>query len=280
MKGPMNLIQIEQNIKEWLKEDMPYGDVSSQSLMNPATTAEPQLIAKQAGILCGQDVFDLVYRALTDEVQIKWSAKDGDIIKAGQLLATMEGPLHLVLMGERLALNLLQRLSGIATLASSYAHAAEGYDVRIVDTRKTTPGLRQLEKYAVRTGGCYNHRYSLSDAVMIKDNHIRTAGSISEAVRRIRSVVPHTAAIEVEVETISGLKEALACKVQTVMLDNMSMDDMKKAVQLAKGHVLLEASGNISLERIPSVAATGVDIISVGALTHSASALDISLKFH
>lgn len=278
MKGTLNKFQLEASILAWLKEDMPYGDITSQNIAcNKPSKA--YLMAKETGTICGLEVFALVFTSLDPSIEITFHTEDGCSIEEGDLLADLSGPLDQILMAERLALNLLQRLSGIATMAHHYAQAATGYNCRIVDTRKTTPGLRQLEKYAVRVGGCHNHRYSLSDAVMIKDNHIKAAGSITEAVVSIRQEVPHTTKIEVEVESLEGLDEALLNEVDIIMLDNMDNASMAAAVKKTGGQALLEASGNMTLDRIPSVAATGVAIISVGALTHSVTALDISLKF-
>lgn len=271
--------QLKNDIQQWLNEDMPFGDITSMHLKDMATDVSARLLAKESGIICGSDVFDMVFEALDTTINIDWQKPEGAAVATGDLLATVKGPLDKILMGERLALNLLQRMSGIATLSSFYAKAVRDYPVRVVDTRKTTPGLRQLEKYAVRTGGCYNHRYSLSDAVMIKDNHIKAAGSITEAVTYIREAIPHTTKIEVEVETLEALEEAILNDVDIIMLDNMDNAMIAAAVKTAKGKAILEASGNMSLDRLPSVAATGVDVISVGALTHSVKALDISLKF-
>jgi len=208
--------------------------------------------------------------------------KDGDRVTSGTLLAVIEGPMHAILKGERTALNIIQRLSGIATQASAYADEVRDLAVKIVDTRKTTPGLRYFEKMAVRLGGCTNHRLSLSDAVMIKDNHIIAAGSISKAVASVRMQMPYTAKIEVEVDNMPELTEAIDAKVDIIMLDNMTLEEMRDAVGYVRdavGHtIILEASGNMTLDRIREVALTGVDIISVGALTHSVKALDMSLK--
>lgn len=279
MKGTLNRYKLQTAVLQWLEEDMPYGDITSQNLICTKSPVKAHLIAKDNGLICGLEVFELVFRTVDATTTLIHHIEEGSPIQPGTLIAEINGPLQSILMAERLALNLLQRLSGIATMASDYSAAIRESPVRIVDTRKTTPGLRQLEKYAVRTGGCYNHRYSLSDAVMIKDNHIKAAGSITEAITSIRQQLPHTAKIEVEVESLEGLDEALDNRVDIIMLDNMDNTTMAAAVKKTAGRALLEASGNMTLDRIPSVADTGVDIISVGALTHSVKSLDISLKF-
>ena len=279
MTGIINVHKLRRDILLWLDEDMPFGDITSQNLPINSTKTKATLIAKENGLLCGTEIFDMVFSLIDEEINVIWLVKDGAPLQPDTTLATLDGPLDKILMGERLALNLLQRMSGIATASSNFATAAKDYNTKVVDTRKTTPGLRQLEKYAVKVGGCYNHRFSLSDAVMIKDNHIKVAGSITTAIEHLRDNIPHTMRIEVEVETLIDFKEALQGGADVIMLDNMSLEDMSKAVTLNNDQTLLEASGNMTLDRIPSVAATGVDIISVGALTHSVSALDISLKF-
>ncbi|PKM67010.1 MAG: nicotinate-nucleotide diphosphorylase (carboxylating) [Firmicutes bacterium HGW-Firmicutes-2] len=279
MLGPMNEHQLVEKIIEWLEEDMPFGDITSQNITFSDHKVKATFIAKENGIICGMDVMKLVFHTLDNSIVFKPSVKDGDFIQSGLTLGTLSGPLDKILMGERLALNLCQRLSGISTMSHLYAQAVKHFPIRIVDTRKTTPGLRLLEKYAVRVGGCYNHRYGLSDAVMIKDNHIAAAGSMQNAVTQIRSRIPHTTKIEVEVENLDALKEALDLDVDIIMLDNMTNDMLLAAVAINQGRALLEASGNMTIDRIVDVAKTGVNIISVGALTHSVQALDISLKF-
>ncbi|PKM55211.1 nicotinate-nucleotide pyrophosphorylase (quinolinate phosphoribosyltransferase) [Petrocella atlantisensis] len=279
MQGPMNEHQLINKIKAWLEEDMPYGDITSQNILFQSHNIRATFIAKEEGIICGIDIINLVFQTIDKTIIFEPSAKDGDFVKPGFILGDLSGPLDKILMGERLALNLSQRMSGIATMSHQYAQKVQGYPVRIVDTRKTTPGLRLLEKYAVRVGGCYNHRYGLSDAVMIKDNHIAGAGSMQNAVTQIRAHIPHTTKIEVEVESLEALKEALDLDVDIIMLDNMTNDMLRAAVAINQGKAILEASGNMTLDRILDVAKTGVDIISVGALTHSVQALDISLKF-
>lgn len=285
MLGPLNKHQLKQNIIHWLAEDMPYGDITSQNILTVDHGTTVRLIAKEDGILCGLEIFDMVFKQIDPSISFSTDYLDGDAVTNGTLIGTLDGPLVSILMGERLGLNLIQRLSGIASESHRYNQLVEDLPVRIVDTRKTTPGLRELEKYAVRTGGCSNHRYSLSDAVMLKDNHIKAVGSIGEAVKQVRSAIPHTTTIEVEVESLDGFKEALLAEADIIMLDNMTNDMMRDCVILNKSDSLtshkatLEASGNMSLDRLRSVAETGVDVISVGALTHSVSAMDISLKF-
>ncbi len=274
-----NKIELKENIRRWLKEDMPFGDITTSNIVIHGEQAKGDLVAKEAGILCGSEVFELVFDEINKDILIEWQATDGRLLEKGDIIAHISGPMDAILMGERLALNLMQRMSGIATMSKQYADAVDGLPVRVVDTRKTTPGLRSLEKHAVLTGGCYNHRYCLSDAVMIKDNHIAAAGGIAKAVELARKNIAHTVKIEVEVETLEELAAALESKADIIMLDNMSLDTMKEAVAITDGAALLEASGNMTLDRVRSVAETGIDIISVGALTHSVSALDISLKF-
>ncbi len=283
MKGAINRIELERHILAWLEEDMPFGDVTTDALLDETIVGSGALIAKESGVLCGIEIFEMIYECIDKNVKIDKKKSDGMNIEPGDVIGEISGPIASILKGERLGLNIMQRLSGIASKSQIYAEAVKQYDTKIVDTRKTTPGLRSLEKYAVRVGGCTNHRYSLSDAVMIKDNHIAGAGSITEAVRRVKACIPHTAKIEVEVETFNELREVIHTGVDIILLDNMTTEQLRRAVRFVKEHakkaISLEASGNMTLERLPEVAATGVDIISVGALTHSVNALDISLKF-
>ena len=283
VKGAINRIELERHILAWLEEDMPFGDITTEAILDDSVLGSGLLITKQSGILCGIEIFELIYSYIDINVQIDFKKKDGMKINVGDVIGEISGPIASILKGERLGLNLIQRLSGIATIAHAYAEAVKPYDTKVVDTRKTTPGLRSLEKYAVRVGGCRNHRFSLSDAVMIKDNHIAGAGTITEAVQRARECIPHTMKIEVEVETFNELREVIHTGVDIIMLDNMTTEQLRRAVRFVKEHakkaIALEASGNMTLERVAEVAATGVNLISVGALTHSANALDISLKF-
>lgn len=265
-----------------LAEDLPWGDLTSDNLIPPDQPGVGRIEARTSGILAGLPVAVDVFRQVDPSLRIEPLLEDGARLAPGQVVAWIRGPLGSLLKGERTALNFLQRLSGIATATDRYVQAASGCPARIVDTRKTTPGLRLLEKYAVRVGGGQNHRYCLSDAVMLKDNHLaalRARGvGLAEAVRELRTRLPHTATIEVEVEGFDELREALAAGAETILLDNMSLDEMAEAVRLVHGRARLEASGGITLETVRAVAETGVDLISVGALTHSVLALDLALE--
>lgn len=270
---------VDKIILDALNEDMNYGDITCDALLKASDQAAGQLIAKEAGVIAGLEVFCRVFELLEGQVNIETFVEDGEMVPKGKLLASVSGQASTLLMGERTALNLMQRMSGIATMTASMVKCIEGTGVRLVDTRKTAPNLRILDKWAVRLGGGHNHRYNLSDAVMIKDNHIRAVGSITEAVKRARDYVPHTTTIEVETETLEQVQEAISAGADIIMLDNMSPSMMKSAVQMIDGLAISEASGNISLETLAEVAATGVRVISTGAITHSVKALDISLKF-
>jgi nicotinate-nucleotide pyrophosphorylase (carboxylating) len=267
-----------------LEEDAPWGDITSQALIPDESRVTATLVAREAGVLSGEDVF-VAAMSLTDAAIVtRFDVHDGERFEAGAVLATVEGPARGVLQGERVALNFVQRLSGIATLTAQYVAAAAGTKARIVDTRKTTPGLRVLERYAVRCGGGWNHRFSLSDAVMAKDNHLAllTAGGavgLTEALREARRRLPHTTHFEVEVDRLDQIESVLAAGVDTVMLDNFSIGELRAGVAQIAGRALVEASGGVTLERIGVIAGTGVDIISVGALTHSVNALDLGLDF-
>lgn len=264
-------------ISRALDEDIGSGDLTTNSIVPGDIAVVGYIKAKQRGVAAGLPVAGAVFRRLDPDLQFMPRVAEGARISPGDVLAQLNGRARTVLTGERLALNFLQRLSGIATVTADLVEAVRGYSVRIVDTRKTTPGLRQLEKYAVRVGGGHNHRLGLFDAVLIKDNHIRVAGGIKQAVESARSRVPHTVKIEVETEDLNGVLEALEAGADIIMLDNMDIRTMAEAVRLINGRVPVEASGGIGAQTIDAVAATGVDIISVGALTHSAVALDISL---
>ncbi|MBF7082806.1 carboxylating nicotinate-nucleotide diphosphorylase [Desulfallas sp. Bu1-1] len=275
----MNLNEqaLNQLIDRCLAEDTGTGDLTTDSIVPPDLNAVGYIKAKQNGVVAGLPVARAVFRRLDPELEFLPRVAEGARVKTGEVLVQLNGRARTILTGERLALNFLQRLSGIATLTSRLVELVRDYPVRIVDTRKTTPGLRLLEKYAVRVGGGHNHRLGLFDAVLIKDNHIRVAGGIRTAVERARKAVPHTAKIEVEVEDLDGVAEALEAGADIIMLDNMDPKTMSAAVQMVNGRALVEASGGISTANIQAVAASGVDIISVGALTHSVTALDISL---
>jgi nicotinate-nucleotide pyrophosphorylase (carboxylating) len=272
---------IDKIILNALKEDMPFGDLTTDSLDINSTSSKAVLIAKQDAVLCGIDIFIRVFLLLDQTVTFNKLKEDGDAVKNGDIIVEFEGPTDILLIGERTALNLLQRLSGIATSTSEFVKAIEGLPTKIADTRKTTPGLRLLEKYAVRCGGGTNHRFCLSDGVLIKDNHIKAAGGIKNAVDLIRKKIPHTIKIEVETESIAMVQEALDAGVDIIMLDNMSIEQMSQAVNLVDKKALTEASGNIGdkgMDEVRNVAKTGVDIISVGRITHSAGSIDISMR--
>ena len=265
-----------------LTEDIGPGDITSLSTVAPGATAEGVMIAKQAGVISGIDVAAYVFERVDPEVIFIPKVANGTRVEAGQVIAALEGNARSVLAGERVALNLLQRLSGVATLTSEYVAAVAGTNASVVDTRKTTPGLRALEKAAVRDGGGRNHRLGLSDGVLIKDNHLAAIGGADRVTRAIglaKARAPHTAKVEVEVTTLAEAEEAAVAGADIIMLDNMSVAEMTEAVRIIAKRSLVEASGGVRLDTVGAIAATGVDIISVGALTHSAPALDISLKF-
>ena len=269
--------QIESVVAMALAEDAPFGDVTSQTFIPAATTAAAELVAREPGLLAGAEVFEVAMTALDDSVKVTLLAADGDRFEAGQPLARVEGPARAILQAERVALNLVQRMCGIATLTARYVAAVADTKARVVDTRKTTPGLRALERHAVRCGGAHNHRYSLSDAVMAKDNHLAVVDDIGAAIRRARAELPHTLHLEVEIDRLDQLDAVLAGGPDTIMLDNFSLDDLVEGVRRIDGRAIVEASGGITLDTINAVARTGVDVISVGALTHSVRALDLGL---
>ncbi len=269
--------QIESVVAMALAEDAPFGDVTSQTFIPAATTAAAELVAREPGLLAGAEVFEVAMTALDDSVKVTLLAADGDRFEAGQPLARVEGPARAILQAERVALNLVQRMCGIATLTARYVAAVADTKARVVDTRKTTPGLRALERHAVRCGGGHNHRYSLSDAVMAKDNHLAVVDDIGAAIRRARIELPHTLHLEVEIDRLDQLDAVLAGGPDTIMLDNFSLDDLVEGVRRIDGRAIVEASGGITLDTINAVARTGVDVISVGALTHSVRALDLGL---
>lgn len=261
-----------------LAEDVGPGDVTSEWVLGAEARARGRFLVKQPGVIAGLDVVAEVYRLVDTSVRFEPAVADGTPVEAGQVVAWIEGQAVSLLSGERVALNFLQRMSGIATQARRYVEAVRGTSAIILDTRKTAPGLRLLDKLAVRLGGAANHRFGLYDMVLIKDNHIAAAGGITPAVRRVRARNSQGLPVEVEVTSLEQLAEALALGVDRIMLDNMDLETMRQAVQMARGRVPLEASGGITLENVAAVAATGVDYISVGALTHSVRALDISLE--
>lgn len=277
----MDSFLLDDLLLRFLREDLEHGDITTDAIFDDQATALVTLKAREPMITAGMErvaarVFCLLGGGTLTFGQI---AADGSSVDRGDVLMTINGPVRTLLRGERVALNLVQRLCGIATLTRRYVDAVKGLDVVITDTRKTTPGLRMLEKYAVRAGGGKNHRYSLSDGVLIKDNHIAACGSITEAVQKTRQVVPHTISIEVETDTLDQVQTCLDCGVETIMLDNMDLETMRKAVDMIRGRALVEASGGVNLETVRAIAETGVNIISVGALTHSAPACDIGLDW-
>ena len=261
-----------------LEEDIGPGDVTTQALIPPELEGEGHIRANQTLVVAGLPVAERVFHRLAPKIIFKPQVEEGQEVAPATVLARLTGPVAPILTGERVALNFLMRLSGIATFTRKMVAAVAGYPVAIVDTRKTTPGLRFLEKYAVRLGGGLNHRLGLYDQVLIKNNHLTAVGSITEAVARARKPAPQPLKIEVEVNDLAGLEEALAAGAHIIMLDNMTEADMARAVEMTKGRALLEASGSMTLERLPQVAATGVNFISMGALTHSAPAVDIHLR--
>jgi nicotinate-nucleotide pyrophosphorylase (carboxylating) len=271
---------IEPLVRATLLEDLGRaGDITSDAIAPADIITSGTLTARQSGVVAGLDLAELAFRLIDERIEFKRQRADGDTVAPGESLADISGPARAILTAERTALNFLCRLSGIASATASVVNAVGERHTRIVCTRKTTPGLRAVEKYAVRAGGGVNHRFGLDDAVLIKDNHIVIAGSISEAIKRARRSVGHLVKIEIEVETLAQLGEALEVGVDAVLLDNMTIEQMRQAVELTAGRAVTEASGRVSPESAPAIAATGVDLISIGWLTHSASALDIGLDF-
>ena len=265
-------------IESALREDIGKGDITTNALIPDSLVTTATMTAKADGVVAGMPVAEAVFRILSTQIEWNPRVQDGDIIKKGDLLVEISGPFRALLTGERLALNFLQRMSGIATMTALFVGQVAGSRTKILDTRKTVPGLRILDKYAVKAGGGENHRIGLFDMVLIKDNHIKVAGGITKAVTQIRSQVPKKMKIEVETTSMSEVLEALEMKADIIMLDNMSNDLMKECVAVINHRAKVEASGNMSLERVKEVAATGVDYISIGALTHSVTALDISMN--
>ena len=274
---------IDALVRMALLEDAPWGDITSEALLPADKQISAQLVTREEGVLCGEDVFSSAM-SLAGPVTVRFVKHDSAPFSAGDVLALLSGPAHSILRAERVALNFVQRLTGISTLTAKYVAETVGTKARIVDTRKTTPGLRLLERYAVRCGGGYNHRFSLSDAVLAKDNHLaalRTSRS-EDLTRELRAAfanLPHTTHKEVEVDRLDQIEHVLAAGVDTIMLDNFSFDDLRVGVKQIAGRALVEASGGISLERVREIANTGVDLISVGALTHSVRSIDLGLDF-
>ena len=271
-------LQADQLIRMALTEDITSEDVSTNAVMPCATRGTVDLIAKEDGIIAGMDVYARVFQLLDEKTEVDMKCKDGDKVTSGQLLAVVTGDIRVLLSGERVALNYLQRMSGIATYTSQVATLLKGSKVTLLDTRKTTPNCRVFEKYAVRVGGGCNHRYNLSDGVLLKDNHIGAAGSVAKAVQMAKAYAPFVRKIEIEVETLDQVREAVDAGADIIMLDNMTPEVMKQAVELINGRAQTECSGNITKENIQKILETGVDFVSSGALTHSAPILDISMK--
>lgn len=276
--------QIERVVDLALEEDAPFGDLTSEAFVPATAVAVADLVAREAGVMAGSEVFDLAMTRLDPDVKVTGALADGAAFASGEVLATVNGSARSVLRAERVALNLVQRMSGIATLTARYVSAvagttsAAGQAVRVVDTRKTTPGLRALERHAVICGGGHNHRFSLSDAVMAKDNHLALVDDVTSAIRAAAQALPHTTHFEVEVDRLEQIEAVLASgEVDTIMLDNFSLDDLRAGVAQVDGRAIVEASGGITLDTVADVASTGVDVISVGALTHSVRALDLGL---
>ena len=270
-------LQVDHLILEALKEDISSEDVTTNSVMKEAVPGEVDLICKEDGIIAGLEIFSRVFTLLDADTKVELFCKDGDEVKKGQKMGKVTGDIRVLLSGERVALNYLQRMSGIATYTNSIVKLLEGSKTKLLDTRKTTPNNRIFEKYAVRIGGGNNHRYNLSDGVLLKDNHIG-AGGVKEAIQAAKEYAPFVRKIEVEVETLDMVKEAVEAGADIIMLDNMDNDTMKKAVEIIGGRAETECSGNVTKERLKSIAEIGVDFVSCGALTHSAMIMDVSLK--
>ena len=268
---------IEEHIKAALNEDIGFGDITTENLAEETDMLKGSLDTRSEGILCGCEVFKTVYKILSPDIEIKFYFKDGDVIKKGDKIADISGPAKYLLMGERVALNYIQRMSGIATETRKYQDAIGSFPAKIVDTRKTTPNFRAFEKYSVKTGGGALHRFNLSDCAMIKDNHIRLAGSITNAVNKLRQNISHAHKIEVECDTLEQVKEAVAVGADIIMLDNMGVPTMKKACEIINHQAVVEASGNVNLSTVREIASTGVDIISSSAIVAKAPTLDLGL---
>ncbi len=271
-------MNVDERILSALKEDITSEDITTNSVMREYQLGELELICKQDGVIAGLDVFKRVFELLDDKTEVTFFAKDGDSVRKGDKLGIIRGDIRVLLSGERTALNFLQRMSGIATYTRTIADLLKGSKTKLLDTRKTTPNMRVFEKYAVKAGGGFNHRFNLSDGILLKDNHIGAAGGVKEAIRMAKEYAPFVRKIEVEVENLDMLKEALEAGADIIMLDNMSVEDMKEAVRLCDGRAETECSGNVTKENVARLIDIGVDYISSGALTHSAPILDLSLK--
>lgn len=278
INGVTNRVNIDRYILNALREDITSEDVTTNAVMRNAALGQAELICKQDGIICGLSVFQRTFELLDEKAIFESSVKDGDFVKNGQVIGIIKGDIRALLSGERTGLNYLQRMSGIATFTNSLVKELAGKKTKLLDTRKTTPNMRPFEKYAVKVGGGTNHRYNLSDGILIKDNHIGAAGSITKAVTMAKEYAPFVRKIEVEVETLQQLDEAIAAGADIIMLDNMDNDTMREAVKRVAGKAETECSGNVTKERLAEIADIGVDYVSAGALTHSAPIMDISLK--
>ena len=276
----MDLNILHRQIQSFLAEDIGRGDLTSESIFSPSETGRASLVAREACIVAGCETIAVeVFKVQNPAIHAEIHLADGASALSGQALLTVDGPVIDLLKAERIALNLMQRLSGIASFTRQFVDLVSGTKARITDTRKTTPGLRMFEKYAVTVGGGFNHRFNLTDGVLIKDNHIAACGSIAKAVEKVRRKIPHTIKIEVETENLQQVEESLACKADIIMLDNMPTEMMTKAVAMINGRALVEASGGVNLTTVAAIAACGVDIISIGALTHSARSCDIGMDW-
>lgn len=271
-------IQIDHLLLEALKEDITNEDVTTNAIVSTNQVGSITLFAKQEGMLAGLEVFQRVFTLLDQEIEVNCHKQDGDSVTKGEVIATINGKVRSILMGERTALNYLQRMSGIASYTHSVVELLKETNIKVLDTRKTTPNMRIFEKYAVKIGGGYNHRYNLSDGILIKDNHIDAAGGIIHAVNQVRAYMPFVKKIEIEVESMQQVKEAIEAKADIIMLDNMEISQMQKAIAYINGRALVECSGNVTKESIGELSSLGIDYISCGALTHSAPILDVSLK--
>lgn len=278
LNGVTMKINVDDYIINTLKEDITSEDVSTNAVMPEDKQGKADLICKQDGIICGLTVFERTFKLLDENSRFETDVKDGDFVKAGQLIGVIYGDIKVILSGERTALNYLQRMSGIATITREYVKELEGTNTTLLDTRKTTPNMRPFEKHAVKVGGGTNHRYNLSDGVLLKDNHIGAAGSITKAIKMAKAYAPFVRKIEIETETLEQVQEALDAGADIIMLDNMDNETMRKAVEMVNGKAQTECSGNVTKARLKEIAEIGVDFVSSGALTHSAPIMDISLK--
>ena len=278
LNGVTMKINVDDYIINTLKEDITSEDVSTNAVMPENKQGKADLICKQDGVVCGLDVFERTFKILDDTSRFEANFKDGDFVKKGDLIGVIYGDVKAILSGERTALNYLQRMSGIATMTREYVNELKGYKTVLLDTRKTTPNMRPFEKHAVKVGGATNHRYNLSDGVLLKDNHIGAAGSVTKAIEMAKAYAPFVRKIEIETETLEQVKEALDAGADIIMLDNMDNDTMRKAVEMIGDKAQTECSGNVTKERLKEIAEIGVDFVSCGALTHSAMIMDVSLK--